>query len=103
LSELIPEGMTDAAMWAVIVGFISPVALNVIISALWPSWVKSTVAFGFSLLVGGVTALLTGAYEGLGLVSTVLLTFVVAITTYQNFWRQVAPNMQRHAEEKAHG
>jgi hypothetical protein len=93
--------MTDAAMWAVIVGFISPLVLNFIISATWPAWVKALIAFGFSAIVGTVTAIIAGAYEGLGIPSTILLTAVVAITAYQSFWKQVAPNLQRGSEAKA--
>lgn len=93
----IPAEMGDAAMWALIVGFISPIVLNFIISALWPSWVKSLIAFGFSAVVGVITALIAGAFQGLSIVSTILLVLVVSITSYQNFWKNVAPNMQRDA------
>lgn len=97
----IPQAMGDAAMLALVVGFLSPIVLNFIIKATWPSWVKSLTAFGFSAVVGVITALVAGAYDGLSIVSTVLLTLVVAITSYQNFWKQVAPNMQRGTEVKA--
>ncbi len=101
MNELIPSEMTDAAMWAVIVGFVSPLVLNFIINATWASWVKALVAFGFSAVIGTVTAIIAGAYEGLGIPSTILLTAVVAITSYQSFWKQVAPNLQRGSEAKA--
>lgn len=101
MNELIPAEMTDAAMWAVIVGFISPLALNFIVSAMWPAWVKALTAFGFSAVVGTITAVIAGAYEGLGIPSTILLTLVVAITAYQSFWKQIAPNLQRGSAEKA--
>jgi len=100
MTELIPVEMTDAAMWAVIVGFVSPIVLNFIVSATWPQWAKALTAFVFSAIVGTITAVIAGAYEGLGIPSTILLTAVVAITAYQNFWKQVAPNMQRGTEEK---
>lgn len=101
MNDLIPAEMTDAAMWAVVVGFISPVVYNLIIKATWPAWAKAALAFVFSAIVGTITAIIAGAYEGLGIPSTILLTSVVAITAYQNFWKQVAPNMQRGSEEKA--
>lgn len=101
MNDLMPVEMTDAAMWAVIVGFLSPLALNVIVKATWPAWVKSLIAFVFSAVVGSITAVIAGAYEGLGIPSTILLTLVVAITSYQNFWKQVAPTMQRGSEAKA--
>lgn len=101
MNELIPAEMTDAAMWAVIVGFISPLVLNFIVSATWPAWAKALTAFGFSAVVGTITAVIAGAYEGLGIPSTILLTLVVAITSYQSFWKQIAPNLQRGSAEKA--
>lgn len=100
MNELIPAEMTDAAMWAVIVGFVSPLALNFIVNATWPKWAKALVAFLFSAVVGTITAIIAGAYEGLGIPSTILLTAVVAITAYQNFWKQVAPTMQRGSAAK---
>ena len=89
MNDLIPAEMTDASMWAVIVGFFSPVVLNFILSATWQTWVKSVLTFVFSAVVGTVTAIIAGAYEGLGIPSAILLTLVVAITAYQNFWKQV--------------
>ena len=94
MEDLIPTGMTDTAMLAVIVGFFSPLVLNFLVSVAWRQWVKALVAFIFSAIVGTITALLTGSYEGLGVPSTILLTLVVAITSYENFWKPVTPNMQ---------
>jgi hypothetical protein len=97
----IPEGMEDAALLAIIIGFFSPLVLNLIINANWKSWVKSLVAFGFAAVAGVLTAWVSGAFEGLPVLSTVLLILVVSITAYQNFWKQVAPNLQRGSKEKA--
>jgi hypothetical protein len=96
----IPEGMTDAALLAVIIGFLAPLVLNFIVSATWPAWAKSLAAFVFAAVAGILTAWITGAFQGLSILSTVLLILVVSITSYQNFWKQVAPNMQRGAAEK---
>src|SRR6478735_2494661 len=97
----IPEGMTDAAMLALIIGFLAPLVLNLIVNATWPKWAKSLVAFAFAAVAGIVTAWITGAFEGLSIVSTILLILVVSITSYQNFWKQVAPNLQRAAAKAA--
>lgn len=100
MNDLIPADMTDASMWAVIVGFFIPVILNFIVSATWRPWVKSAIAFVASAVAGAGTAFFTGAYEGLGIPSTILLTFVVSIAAYSQFWKQIAPTMQRNAAEK---
>lgn len=81
-------------MWAIVVSFFSPLVLNFLISKGWAQWVKAVVAFVFSAIVGVITALLTGSYEGLGIPAAVLLSLVVAITSYENFWKPIAPNMQ---------
>lgn len=96
----LPAGLGDSAMLALIVGFLSPLILNFVVSALWPKWVKSLVALAWSAIVGVATAFLAGAFDGLSIVSTILLVLVVTITSYQNFWKQVAPNMQRGSTEK---
>jgi Na+-transporting methylmalonyl-CoA/oxaloacetate decarboxylase gamma subunit len=92
---VIPEGMTDAALLAIIIGFLAPLVLNFIVSATWPAWAKSLAAFVFAAIAGVLTAWITGAFQGLSILSTVLLILVVSITSYQNFWKQVAPNLQR--------
>ena len=97
----IPEEMNDAAMLALIIGFLSPLVLNFIVKATWPAWAKSLAAFAFAAVAGVLTAWITGAFEGLSVISTILLILVVSITAYQNFWKQVAPGMQRGANEKA--
>jgi hypothetical protein len=100
MDNLIPADMTDAAMWAVIVGFFVPVVVNFIVSADWKPATKTVIAFVTSAVAGAGTAFFTGAYEGLGVPSAILLTFVVAIAAYAQFWKQVAPTMQRGAAAK---
>ncbi|UDL16237.1 membrane protein [Microbacterium phage Kozie] len=100
MDNLIPADMTDAAMWAVIVGFFVPVVINFIVSATWSAATKAAVAFVVSAIAGAGTAFFTGAYAGLGIPSAILLTFVVAIASYSQFWKQVAPTMQRGAADK---
>lgn len=107
MNDLIPAEMTDAAMWAVIVGFFVPVVINFIVSATWSTSTKTVIAFVVSGVAGAGTAFFTGAYEGLGIPSAILMTFVVAIASYSQFWKNVAPTMQRNAsvkmEQKADG
>lgn len=89
MNDLIPADMSDASMWALIVGFFSPIVLKFIVNKGWTKTVKALVAFAFSAVAGGVAAFFSGAYEGLGIPSAALLSVVVAITSYQNFWKQV--------------
>lgn len=95
MSHLIPTEMTDAAMWAIVVGFFMPIVINLIVSATWSAKAKAAAAFVVSAIAGAGVALFAGAYEGLGIPSVILLTFVVAISAYSQFWKQVAPAAQR--------
>ncbi len=89
MGDLIPSGMTDVTAWAIIVGFFSPVVLNFIIAKKWETHWKTIAAFAWSAIVGTITAIIGGAYEGLGIPSAILLTLVVSITAYKNFWEKV--------------
>ena len=99
MNELITTDMSEAAMWALIVGFLTPIVLKWVVNAEWKPWVKTVVSLVFSAVVGTITALIAGAYEGLGIPATILLTFVVSITAYQNFWSKVGVT-NRNTDEK---
>ena len=90
----IPQGLTDAAMWALIVGFAQPYALQFIIQSGWDKKVQALVALGFSVLTGGVTAWFAGAFTGLGVVSTILVVAVASISFYKGFWKDVTPELK---------
>lgn len=103
--DVIPADFTQAAGVAVILGFFIPIVMNFINDAGWANWVKAVLTFVVSAIVGTITAFYAGAYEGLGIPSTIILTFVVAIAAYRMGWKNWFPNMQRGsarvAEEKA--
>lgn len=89
------QNMTDAAMWALIVGFLSPLVIAVVQRPEWKDWARALVTFVYCLIAGAVTAYLNGAMEGRSLVSTILLVFVVAIAAYRGLWKDVgAPQIE---------
>lgn len=82
--------MTNLAMWELIVGFISATfVLPVIQQPSWSAKVRSLVTFVYSIIVGLVTAYLTGGFDNVAdlrtAVSAVLLMLVTAIATYKGF------------------
>lgn len=91
---ILPSGLGDTALLALIVGFIAPVVYNLLIQSGWSARTQSIVAFLFSAVLGGVTALVAGAFNGVGIVTSILIVFVVAISTYQSFWKKVTPNLK---------
>lgn len=80
--------MTDAAMWALVVGFVSATfVLPVIQQPSWNARVRALVTFFYSIAVGLGTVFFTDGF-GVGIrpiASTILLTLVTAISTYKGF------------------
>lgn len=90
----LPAEMTDLALWTAIVAFFAPVILDIIIQSGWSKRVQSLVAFLASAVIGIVSAFFSGAFNGLGIVTGILLAFVVTITAYQGFWKRVVPDLK---------
>lgn len=91
----IPAGLTNAAMWAIVVGFLQPIVLQFILQSKWSARVQALAAFGFSVITGGLTAYFTGAFENVGsLVTVILLVAVASISSYQGFWKKVTPDLK---------
>lgn len=91
----IPQATTDASLFAIIVGFLQPIVLNFILQSGWKDRTQALVAFAFSVLTGGLTAFFLGAFNGLSIVTTVLLVFVVSISSYKGFWQKVTPDLKQ--------
>lgn len=90
----IPADLSDTALWAIVIGFFQPVALNLILQSKWSGRAQALVGFGFSVVVGTITAALSGSFDGVGVVTATLLVLVVSISTYRGFWKQVTPNLK---------
>ena len=100
MDTTIPSAFTNASLFAAIAAFFAPVVLDLLIQSKWRPYVKSLVAFLFSAAIGILAALFSGAFNGLDVVTIVLLSFVVTITAYQGFWRQVVPNLKSSTDLK---
>lgn len=86
--------MTDLQMWELIVGFLSATfVLPVIQQPRWSVGTRAFVTFLYSIVVGLVTAYLTGAFDGVRdlrtAVSSVLFMLVTAIASYHGFAKPV--------------
>lgn len=90
----IPADVSNVALLAIVVGFFSPVVLNLILQSGWTARVQAIVAFLFSAVIGTITAWIGGAFDGVGIITGILLVFVVAISTYKGFWKQVTPTLK---------
>lgn len=93
--------MTDLQMWELLVGFISATfVLPVIQQPKWTEKRRAAVTLAYSVVVGLVTAYLTGAFSGVhdvqAGVSAVLLMLVSAVASYKGFAKPfgVAPAIE---------
>lgn len=90
----IPSEMSNLALWTAIVSFFAPAVLDLIIQSRWHKRVQSVIAFLASAVIGVVTAYFSGAFTGVGIVTGILLAFVVTITAYKGFWKPIAPELK---------
>ena len=90
----IPAEMSNLALWTAVVSFFAPAVLDLIIQSRWSKRVQSLAAFAASAVIGVVTAYFSGAFTGVGIVTGILLAFVVTITAYKGFWKPVAPELK---------
>ena len=90
----IPSEISNLALWTAIVSFFAPVVLDLIIQSGWNKRVQSLVAFLASAVIGVTTAFFSGAFTGVGIVTAILLAFVVTISAYKGFWKNVVPELK---------
>lgn len=77
------------ALWLMAVGFFSPLVISVIQQSRWSARRQSVVAFVFYVIVAAVTAWLNGIFTTVGIVTAVLVVFVIASTAYRALWKPV--------------
>lgn len=79
--------LTDPAMVALIIGFVSPHLIAILQQQRFKNWQRVGIAVLWSAVAGVGTAFFTGEFTGLSVVSSFLLVLVSTITFYKNFWK----------------
>lgn len=95
--------MTDAQLWALILGFLAtPQAVAVINQPTWSRPARAAVMTAVSLLVGFGTAYFTGQFTGRSVLSCVLITAVAAVAAYKGLFKPIglAPALERATSPK---
>lgn len=94
--------MTDAQMWALIVGFLSPIVIAVVQRPTYGNQVRVLIMVAWSGISGTGTAWLAGEFTGRGITSCVLLVVISAISSYQSIWKplRVAPVIEAKTSGK---
>jgi hypothetical protein len=75
------------ALWALVVGFITPPIISVIQENKWSARTKALVAFAFYLMIAAVAAWFAGLWTVPDVGRLWLLIFLSASTSYRNFWK----------------
>lgn len=88
--------MTNVQMWAIIVGFLTPLVVALIQQPTWIPAVRAVVGFLAAVVFGTGTAYFAGDFNGTSWVTGVLLVLVSAISTYKGFWQPtgIAPRIE---------
>ena len=95
--------ISNAAMWAAIVGFFLPMLLAVVQQPGWSNSVRSIIMFLASCAAAVGTVLIQNdGWSGKDWVSTTLLIMVTAIATYHGLWKptNVAPSIEASTSGK---
>lgn len=79
--------LSNAAMWALIVGFLSPIVIQQITKLTANSQVQSLLAFVFCAVAGAGTAYFAASLTLHDWVKSSLVVFITAITTYEHLWK----------------
>lgn len=82
-----PRDFTDLAMWNLLLGFLLPLVVAIVQQPKFSDPARALVTFVACVFAGAGTAYFEGSFTGRGIVSSILLTLVVALTTHRNFWK----------------
>lgn len=89
--------MTDLEMWSLIIGVVAPLVYAIVQQPKWRPWLRALVTILLTLLVAAGTAYFNHDFDGRSWLSSVLLVFVAAITSYHGLWKPtgIAPAIER--------
>jgi len=80
-------GLSDIALWAIIVGFATPLVVAVATRPNMKPAIKVLIQIVFVVIVATFTAYLNGAFTGRNIVSAILLVASASIIAYKGIWK----------------
>lgn len=88
--------MSDLERWSLLVGILSPLLISVIQQPGWRRPLRAIVGLIMCVLIALGTAYFNGDFHERGIVSSLLLIFLAAMTAYRNLWRPtgIAPAIE---------
>jgi hypothetical protein len=90
------SGLTDLAMWSLLVGFFLPPAVAIVQQPGWSDRFRAVVTFLICCIAGAGTAYFSDQFDGRPVVSSILLILVTTLGTFRGFWKptRVAPAIE---------
>lgn len=82
-----PFGLTDLALYNIILGFLAPVVIALIARPAMSPIAKIIIQVMFSIVVGFFTAYFNNALAGRSVVSCILLVLASSALAYKAFWK----------------
>jgi hypothetical protein len=73
--------------WSAVVGFFLPALVAIVNREEWKPWIKGAVALLASLVVGTVTALLSGGFTGSTWLQAMGVVFAASQAAYHLWWK----------------
>ncbi len=73
--------------WAGMAGFLVPALVAVVNREEWKPWVKAVIALLSSIVVGTVTALLSGDFTGTDWATAIGIAFAASQVAYMTWWK----------------
>lgn len=87
MNQAVIDQTTVIQNWQVIVGFLSPLALSVIIQSKWPRKAQAVCAFAFCAAVTIIGAYLKDEVDWANIPAMIGVVFVATIAAYHGFWQ----------------
>lgn len=73
--------------WSLMVGFFLPALVAVVNRQEWKPWIKAVAALVASVVVGTVTALLSGRFTGANWMTAIGIVFAASQLAYVTWWK----------------
>jgi hypothetical protein len=86
-SVAVPINVPNVVLWSTVVGFVLPPVLSIVQQPSWTDQARAWVAFIACIPFAAGTVYFNGAFNAADLVTSFLLIFVTAISTYKMFWK----------------
>lgn len=81
------DGLSNLAMWSLIVGALTPPLLSVVQQPRWPGWLRTGFMLGAAVVDGVVISWLQGNLDLARFTNSALVAGVAIITAYHGIWK----------------